>query len=86
MAYGLWPLFEKSLRQLLEPLVAFLSRHLSNRLDVRAERGIAPVVSRRLLGIARYAIACGLEQGLRCRGVKAGILARWQVELTMRST
>ena len=79
-------LFEEPLRQLLQPLIARFRSFVSDRSDVRFESCIPPIKARRLLCIARHAVARGFQQRSRCRGVEARIIARRQVELTPRST
>ena len=54
-------LLQEPLRKLLKTLITVFRRLLSDRFDVLSERGIAPVIARRLLGIAGHAVARGFE-------------------------
>ena len=79
-------LFQKPLRQLLQPLIARFRGCVTDRFNMRLQGLVAPVIPGRLLCIARHAVARGFQQRSRCRGVEARIISRRQVELTPRST
>lgn len=80
------PSFQEAIRQLLEAIVTGPRGLLSDRLHMRAECRIAPVIPRRLFRVASDAIARSLEQRARRRRIEAGVVTRRKVELPPGAT
>ena len=73
---------KKSLRELLESLVAFVPGPIANARHVRMETRFSPAVAGGLLSITGCAFACALQQSGGGRFVEVGRVTRRESEAT----
>lgn len=73
---------KKTLRELLEPLVAFVPGPVANSRDMRMETRLSPSVAGGLFSIPGCAFACALEQSGSGRFVEVGRISRRQRKAT----
>jgi len=82
----LGPLLQESPSQLLKALITILGGLASDRLDMCAQRRVAPVIARGLFRVTGHPSARGFQQRLRRGGIESGVVARRQVELAPGAT
>lgn len=75
---------QKPPRQLLEPIVTRLFGFLEHHLDMRTQRGLAPVVPGGALGQLRFAHARRFEQCTRGFPVVVRVIAWWETIVATR--
>ena len=76
---------KKTLRELLEPLVAFIPGPVANSRDMRMQTRLSPTVAGGLLSVTGCAFACALEQSGSGRFVEVGRVARRESEAANRT-